>query len=59
MPVIAKFNNTLIKALNSDAYLPHYLIVFPDKDILEGLKYFSYSVKMIIKKHLTWLITQI
>ena len=58
---IGRIHNSLVEALNNHIYLPKYVIIIPDKDILESItKYiWSFGVTDYIEEHLTWLLTNI
>ena len=60
-PTVVCFVNALIEGINQPAqHLPKYVIIMPDKDILDGMIHvLSISPKKILKKTLQWLVAQV
>ena len=58
-PVIARISNSLIETLNENTYLPKYVIVIPDKDVIESQSKRDFGAKNAIEEHLSWLVKQV
>ena len=59
-PVIARLYNSMIKALNDQAYLPKYIIFIPDKDIVELLEVFvDGTAGKILEDNIHWLVKNV
>ena len=56
---VARILNNLIKAVNENQLLPHFIIIVPDWDILKSIKYYDYGVSKIIGSTLEWLVREI
>ena len=56
---IARITNSLIQGLNTSAYLPRYLIVIPDRDIIDSTKFFNFGSGHIIEENIRWLIREV
>ena len=61
IPAIARIQNALIAALNEYPHLPKYIIVIPDKDILQLIEQevdIDNGIKKAIFDNLCWLMLQ-
>ena len=58
VPAIARLQNAFIAALNKYAHMPKYIIVVPDKDILESIEIYDNGIKKAIFDNLHWLLIQ-
>ena len=58
-PAIAQLFNALVKGLNVSPYLPELVVMIIDKDIIESINRFDYSIHNIIESNIHWLIKQI
>ena len=50
--------NALIEALNESTYLPKYIIVIPDWDILRFIKHYDSGITVMTGKIINWLTNQ-
>ena len=57
--MMAKWLNSVIEGLNSKYKLPRYVLILPDKDLIENLNYFQYRVTELFETCLTWVIRQL
>ena len=51
--------NSVINTINAQEFLPKYLIIIPDKDIVDFINYTQRGISQIIGTILDWLIKQI
>ena len=58
-PVIARITNSLIEALNDTIYLPKYVIIIIDKDLVQDEENKGFGAKKAIEDHLFWVVKQI
>ena len=56
---IARMVNATIKALNLQVRLPRFLVLAPDKDIVDDIDQFDEETPDLIRANLNWLIRQI
>ena len=47
--------NSFIDGLNSTPKLPKYVLVFPDRDLITGLKFLDFCVILLLDEHVSWL----
>ena len=59
MPLITRICNSLIEALNKYIYLPKYVIILIDKDIVVSQVERNVERNTAMKNHLHWLIKQV
>ena len=62
-PAIARIYNSLVKALNDERDLgypplPKYVVIIPDKDIVESVNIWDYGVSSSIQCNVYWLLHQ-
>ena len=55
----ARVLNSLAFKLNSETYLPKYVIMIPDRNIVDHLKYTNWGMSTLIKKITKWLVNQV
>ena len=58
-PAIVRIYNSLIEALNENIFLPKYVIIIPDADIIEFITTKTFGARDEIEEHLFWLMKQI
>ena len=54
-PVLARINNALVEAMNKEIKLPRYILIIPDKDILEDAKFDNYKVIELMEQIVRYL----
>ena len=55
-PSIVRIYNSLIETLNTEPFhLPKYILVIPDVDIIESLKFYDFQARELIHQNLHWL----
>ena len=55
-PSIVRIYNSLIEALNTEPFhLPKYILVIPDVDVIESLKFYDFQAWELIHQNLHWL----
>ena len=57
--VAARILNSLINALNDTEILPHFIVIFPDKDLVYPIKFDEYGLGEIIEKIVDWLVKEV
>ena len=50
-----KLFNSLIEGLNKDPYLPHFILLIPDRDIILQTNFFKPGIGHILRQQLLWL----
>ena len=55
----ARIINALIEGLNTFEYLPKYLIVIPDLDVIKDVKEFDFGIYKALSAIMNWLTRQI
>ena len=58
-PTTARLQNALVKALNKKTYLPKYVIMMPDIDILRTLHAWGPGANEKIESQLNWIIAEV
>ena len=58
-PTTARIQNSLVEVLNQKIFLPKYVLVVPDIDILKSLNAWGPGAREKIEIHLNWLIDEI
>ena len=58
-PMIVRLYNALVQALNENEHLPKFIIVIPDKNIIEQLNCFDCGINEMIEDNLSWLFKNI
>ena len=58
-PLIVRIYNSLIKAINHSKTLPKYIIVIPDKDIIQSLGMYDYGVYDLLEANVSWLVNRL
>ena len=58
-PIISKIQNQVAKALNEQDYLPSYIIIALDKDMVEDTNFGGFGCKTIFENDLSWLCDKI
>ena len=59
--VAARFLNEIIKTMNDSEHmpLPKFLLIMPDKDLVEAVHHGGFECKLIFEKILHWLMTSV
>ena len=52
---LARILNAVIEGINTKSKLPRYVIIIPDKDILESFKFCDFGIKTLLKGSIQWL----
>ena len=56
---VARLYNALIEALNAQKFrLPKYIVMVPDKDLIEQINFYSFGASTVISAALQWLVHQ-
>ena len=58
VPTMAKLQNALIVVLNEYPHLPKYIIVIPDKDVIQSNEFYDNGIKKALFDNLQWLSRQ-
>ena len=60
-PTIVYIFNSLAKTLDLNIYakMPKYIIVIPDKDIVESLQLYDFGTRALIDRNIQWLIKKL
>ena len=53
--LLSHIHNKLVSELNKDDYLPRYIIIVLDKDLIEAVHFGSFGCKVIFEKTIDWL----
>ena len=56
---LARVNNALIDKLNEEYYLPQYILIMLDKDMITASKVYDYGVTRTLEDNLIWLLINI
>ena len=57
--LIGRIHNELVNGLDDHDWLPSYLVVLPDKNIIEAAKFGGFGCKVVFEKMVTWLVNAI
>ena len=57
--VMARMLNEIINALNEEVILPKYIIILPDKDLIEEANFGGFGCKVIFESMLHWIATNV
>ena len=55
--VIRRIYNEFVDGLNENPWLPKYICILPDKDIIQAAKYYGFSCKFVFHKAINYLAT--
>ena len=55
----ARIVNEVIKALNEEWYLPRFIIIMPDKDLIEEVNFGGFGCKIVFEVILSWMAKEI
>ena len=56
---VTRLYNALIEALNAQKFrLPKYIVMVPDKDLIEQINFYSFGASSVISATLQWLVHQ-
>ena len=55
----ARVYNQLVNAINEEDYLPHYLIIMLDKDLIEDIHFEGFGCRVLFQDSLYWLASEI
>ena len=58
-PSVGRIHNSLIDALNVNNHLPKYIVVIPDRDVLDSVNIWDYGARKEINEHICWLLKRI
>ena len=53
--VLGRIYNEFIEGLNQNDWLPKYIFVLPDKDLVEASQHYGFGCKIVFSKILTWM----
>ena len=57
--VLARMLNALVEKFNESIYLPHYIVIIPDKDIIVNAQVFDYGAWDTFEQAIRWLVSNI
>ena len=57
--ILSRIVNALITELNENDHLPKYILIVPDKDIVQDMQFNAYGASHILEKMTTWLVNTI
>ena len=58
-PSAVRIYNALVQALNAYQHLPDYIIIIPDKDIIESIHRYDFGTRALIESNINWLIKNV
>ena len=57
--VLARIFNALVEKFNESIYLPRYIVIIPDKDIIVNAQVFDYGAWDTFEQAIRWLVSNI
>ena len=57
--ILSRLFNAFVKALNDFKYLPKYILIMPDKDIIENIGVYDFGIADTIEDCIKWLLINI